>query len=417
MNARRSGIFTLFCEEPYRIFFPLGVLIGAVGVSHWLFYALGWQKVYSGFFHSSIQMQGYMACFIGGFLMTAMPRFSSTFHATGLELLVSLAFILADVGFLFRHWWIAAEVCFILWLLTLARFAIVRIVNRKSSVHPPVEFVWIPIAIIHGIVGALLLIFFQGKWLPLWVFEVGDDMMGQGFVLAMVAGVGGFLSPRLMGRYDVVKPSEVCSMEDINRKKNRRVLIHALAGLIVFSSFWFEVKGFEAWSNGVRALVITSVLVWTRSLPRPPRTPGLFVKLVWLSMWMVILGSWLTALFPAYKKAMLHFMFIGGFSLMTFAIATMVVLSHGGESEKLQRSLPILWMVAIGIAIALSLRSIAVFFTSLYFNLLGTAAVFWILVAVSWLCFIAPKILKVPKAGSFERNHEQMKERVMQLNH
>src|SRR3989338_7595550 len=177
-------------------------------------------------------------------------------------------------------------------------------------------------------------------------------MMGQGFVLAMVAGVGGFLSPRLMGRYDVAKPSEVCSMEDINRKKNRRVLIHALAGLIVFSSFWFEVKGFEAWSNGVRALVITSVLVWTRSLPRPPRTPGLFVKLVWLSMWMVILGSWLTALFPAYKKARLHF------------------------------------------------------------NLLGTAAVFWILVAVSWLCFIAPRILKVPQSGTFERDHEQVKERV-----
>jgi len=76
----------VICREPYRLFFPLGILMGTVGISHWLFYALGWMKSYSGFFHSSIQILSYMNCFIIGFLLTALPRFTGAKHATKNEL-------------------------------------------------------------------------------------------------------------------------------------------------------------------------------------------------------------------------------------------------------------------------------------------------------------------------------------------
>src|SRR3989338_4189974 len=75
------------CREPYRIFFPLGVWMGAVGIGHWLFYALHWLPRYSGFFHSSIQIMVYMNCFVAGFLMTAIPRFTSTHSANPREVL------------------------------------------------------------------------------------------------------------------------------------------------------------------------------------------------------------------------------------------------------------------------------------------------------------------------------------------
>src|SRR3989338_4311737 len=82
-------------REPFRLFFPLGTLLGLVGINHWLVYALGWAGSSSGFFHAGIQVGGYMLGFIAGFLLTALPRFASTAPASSAELAVFLALFLA----------------------------------------------------------------------------------------------------------------------------------------------------------------------------------------------------------------------------------------------------------------------------------------------------------------------------------
>ncbi len=411
----------MFASEPYRLFFPLGILIGTIGAGHWLAYWLGWVDSYSGFFHASIQMEGYMACFVIGFLMTAIPRFSGTSSASLKELVTFFVLTCAIVFFLFRYLWIPAELCFTLWLLSLARFIFVRVKKIKradgsSKTSPPIEFVWIPIAILHGILGSVVLIFYQLKMTPVWMGDVGEDMAFQGFILAIVAGVGGFLAPRLMGRFEMVKPSEVCALEEVARRKKRSLSVHLTLAVLFFLSFWLDMPGREAWAHGLRALVITAALVWSRALPLPPRTPDFFVKLLWISLWMVPLGLWLTAFFPAHEKGMLHFTFIGGFSLMTFAIATMVALSHGGESAILRRPLLVLRIVFTGVILTLGFRVAAGFYATLFFPFLGLAASVWILVGASWLCFIAPRILRIPEGDPFERQHEEMKERVIRLN-
>ena len=153
MRINFSKAVSIVCDEPYRLFFPLGILIGFIGAGHWLFYTVGWSSSYSGLFHSLIQTQGYMICFVIGFLMTAMPRLSSTAHASIREVGSAFLLICAIVGFLAVHLWIWAELGFIALLLAFVRFAFVRISRRNPSHVPPVEFVWIPIAILHGLVG------------------------------------------------------------------------------------------------------------------------------------------------------------------------------------------------------------------------------------------------------------------------
>lgn len=413
-KAVHRNPIALICEEPYRLFFPFGILIGILGVGHWWFYAAGWSPSYSGLFHSLIQMQGYMACFIIGFLMTAMPRFSSTPHATGKEILTVFLSMTALVGFLFARLWVLAEVSFIVLLLAFARFAVVRIARRDKNSQPPCEFVWIPIALLHGIVGAAVLILFQLGLIPAWFGDIGEDMTTQGFVLAIVAGVGGFMAPRLMGLYEApkVEACGCCAVKKAKEEKRRRTFFHLALGGLLFLGFWFETESMERVSHGLRALVVTGVFFLTRSLPRFPRSRAFFSKLIWVSLWMIVLGLWLTAFFPAYEKTMLHFTFLGGFSLMTFAVATMVVLTHAGEAGRLQRPLFILRFTALGIVVALSFRIVAGFIPALFFQLLGFAAVSWILIGAGWLCFIAPKLLKAQKAGEFERQHEEMKRRV-----
>src|SRR5215472_19312449 len=61
-------------SEPFRIFFPLGVLFAWIGVGHWLMYATGVSANYSCKFHGLVQMQAFMMAFAIGFLLTAVPR-------------------------------------------------------------------------------------------------------------------------------------------------------------------------------------------------------------------------------------------------------------------------------------------------------------------------------------------------------
>ena len=110
----RSKAIDLICNEPYRLFFPLGVLIGMLGTSHWLLYALGWTQSYSGFFHASI------------------------FHVFQLRIL--------------------AELCYMGWFAALMVFAARRFKGRSKNVTPPVDFVWLPVA-------AAVWIFAGASWL------------------------------------------------------------------------------------------------------------------------------------------------------------------------------------------------------------------------------------------------------------
>ena len=47
-------------REPYRLFFPLGLLLGWCGVLHWLLYGTGVLADYRPVFHAIAQVQGFL---------------------------------------------------------------------------------------------------------------------------------------------------------------------------------------------------------------------------------------------------------------------------------------------------------------------------------------------------------------------
>src|SRR5262245_11288886 len=64
-------------REPFRIFFPAGVLAGIVGVSLWPLFFTKLITRYPGQSHARIMAEGLFGGFIVGFLGTAMPRLLS----------------------------------------------------------------------------------------------------------------------------------------------------------------------------------------------------------------------------------------------------------------------------------------------------------------------------------------------------
>jgi len=90
----------------------------------------------------------------------------------------------------------------------------------------------------------------------------------------------------------------------------------------------------------------------------------------------------------------LHVMFMGAFTLLILAVATRVVLSHGGHALAEERRS---WPLRLGITasvIAMSARVWAVFAVSpqSYFSHLAWAAVLWTVGMVIWGLYLVRRI-------------------------
>ena len=68
----------VICQEPFRIFFPAGTVLGILGVTLWPVYYLGGGIAYPNVAHARLMIEGLMGSFIFGFLGTAGPRLTST---------------------------------------------------------------------------------------------------------------------------------------------------------------------------------------------------------------------------------------------------------------------------------------------------------------------------------------------------
>lgn len=391
-------------NEPYRLFFPLGIVLALGGVGHWLFYAAGWMSHAYGFLHANMQVMLYLPCFVGGFLMTAVPRFSATWTARRWELAGALALMTGITGALFNGRWLAAEALYVLWLLLLARFIVTRFLKRQVD-YPPIEFVWIPPAVFLGLCGTLVIILaLAGRAGPGWM-QMGRSMQEQGFLLALVIGVGGFLGPKLMG----VHQMSPVNAQNFKAEMRKKIATHAAGASLLIVSFFLEGRDGNVRGYILRAAVVTGMLVWSKSLnDKVIAGPSLFTRALSASFWMIASGYWLIPVFPKLQVALLHMVFLGGFSLMISCVSTMVVLSHSGRGELLHRPLWIFWLIAAGFTVSVSLRVGATFFAEHYFMLLGISSGAWLIVQVGWLIFALPFILSGPAGGVSPPDHRKI---------
>jgi uncharacterized protein involved in response to NO len=104
------------------------------------------------------------------------------------------------------------------------------------------------------------------------------------------------------------------------------------------------------------------------------------------------LGLLGAGLFPDLRIAALHVLFIGGFSLMGFNVATHVSLSHL-DLERLALGRPPA-VAALGVTVLLAmLARVAADLSHTYFDHLGWAAALWLLGSAVWLAFLGPRLL------------------------
>ncbi len=337
--------------EPYRIFFPLGMLLAWAGIAHWLIWSLGGLEEYHSVFHSIAQIQGFLMCFAVGFLFTAIPRRTQTAPPRAWQMWVG---ILAPVATTALAWFGMFDKSQYPWLIlffTLLFFSLSRFRDPKAGRKAPDSFIWVPISLFFGLAGTALfalygiLIKHEKDLDPMatlsqhyaHIHELGNVLLLQGMFLGFIVGVGGMVLPLL-----TVGDSPPDSTKSSWWVRG----LHLLAALALLGTMFLEVWDFgerphilirtlqgRSTAYLLRGLLVLILLLATAKIWRLPRKEGRHRWLIWLSAWAIPAGYLIGAALGTNYQAGLHIVFIAGFALMVFSVGLHVSLAHGGRPE------------------------------------------------------------------------------------
>lgn len=378
----------LWRREPFRLFFPLGVALSWAGVLHWLAHALGILEEYRSVFHAMTQIQGFMSCFVVGFLFTMLPRRTGSAPPSAAAMVVCLVAPLVTTVAAWNGRWALAQVAWLMLAFTVVGFAVRRFVSATSRRSPPNSFVWIPAALLMGISGSVM----AGAYGVLgveyaWLHQIGRGLVLQGMLTGMVLGVGGLAIP-LMTRAQAPRDGAATLRDYAERAA------HLGAAAVLAASFVVEVEASLRLALMLRATVSLLVLLLGAGIWQPPTQPGWNRRLIWVAAWMLPIGYGLAAAFPWHHKSGLHVVFLGGFALLALAVSTQVVLGHGGH-RRLMMGRP--WQVPAigGLVIAAMVPRALVDFDPAHFSLwLGTAALLFLSATLVWASLVVPKLVR-----------------------
>ena len=377
-------------EEPYRVFFPLGMLAGVYGVMMWpLYYGqhLGFNPIDA---HPRMMTEGMLAAFVLGFLGTAFPRLAGNRRWFGVEFLALLGGWLVVVGNAAAGRLAAADGWFavLIGLLFCGMAGRWALGNRDT---PPPGFVLALAGLLGGAVAAGCLAWDQGHWLGLEGLLWAKLWLFQGFPVLPVMGVGPYLLPRFFGH-----PSSH-AFDDSPRPPAGwwpRVGSAAFWGLHMVASFALEVKGYPQLGQLLRGIVI---LVWfavETPVFRKALTPSTAANLVRTSVICMAAGWLASAFLPQARAGNLHLTFIGGLGLLTATAATRVILGHAGRHDLIGGKRVWLRWLAVLIVLAATTRMSADLIEQVRVSHYLYAAWTWLVAVLLWFWVLARHLFR-----------------------
>lgn len=356
-------------REPFRLFFPLALILAVAGVAPWALFSRGELSTWPGLPHALVMSQGFFLAVAIGFLGTMLPRRTGTPPLSVAALIgLGAATMFAGSALLAGYTFVAELAIIAVWLGLVV--AAVRRVRAARQVPPP-SFVLVAAGVLFGIAGAALAAA-GAVGAPAWTTFLARELASQGVMVAMVLGVAPVLVPVVLTGQGA---------------RDGRTWPHVVVAALLVVSFAIPAP-FGLTLRGV----VAAVAIVVAGALRPATQRGAHRALFRLSLLLVPMGLLVAALLPEKRIALLHVAFGGGFSLMILAITVHVTLLHGGRADVASR-----WpapVVAAGLLVlaATVVRALLEGFGERYVDAMFAAALLWIAAVVVWGAFLAPAL-------------------------
>lgn len=373
-------------NEPFRLFFPTGMLFGMLGVALWPLFFAGWLGYYPSFAHPRLMTQGFAGFFIFGFMMTAGPRLigATPFSSTFILLIYSLS-TLACLSTAFNHIALGDTFFALAAIALLFRGAIAGI-TRKDM--PPPGFPLAALGLACAFFGSLLLAVTQGVYFNTTAFTLAKILLYQAFPLLPIVGVGAFFFPKILGggnRHDfdeMAKPDAAW----------KRRFNHSLMTAVGFAlSVGMEVAGYLSTAYVIRILALGSYVLSELPWCQFRRKHSMHGIQLIIALGMTGIGLLGAACFPAYKIAWLHAYFITGLTGVIFLVSLRVIFGHNDRPDLIRKSVKLFCWITIALVLATGTRIVADFRPDLLKSHYIYAATIWLLCGIVWLGFVAPQ--------------------------
>jgi uncharacterized protein involved in response to NO len=375
-------------EEPYRLFFPLGILASIWGVMMWPLLYGGWLPFYPGEAHTRIMIECFMGAFVAGFLGTAFPRMTGSRPWSWGEFGVVLGLWCLMLASHSMNHVKAGDAAFAAMLLAMAATMGVRWISSKRDTPPP-GFVLVFAGLMGGALAAGFLSIAKSPGLAQW--QWARLLLFQGFLLLPLMGIGPYLLPRFFGM------GSSHSFDDAPSPPAgwwRKMWSSLAAGLLVLVSFALEVHVRPMAGQMLRAAVI---LVWfSLELPvfrraKLSTTPGNAAR--WAIAGLAA-GCLCAAIWPSARVGSLHLFFASGLGLVTLAVGTRVILGHAGRHDLLGgRILWLRWVTGL-LILAATTRMSADFLPAIRVSHHNYAAWTWTVAGFIWLVALVPCLMR-----------------------
>lgn len=384
-NFAKPSFFGLAVAEPFRIFFPIGMALGIVGVALWPLFQAGLVRFYPLDAHLRLMSYGFLGSFVVGFLLTAGPRLLSCPGPNKLLVHLQLWFSLAiALCSLVNN--ALADSAFLLQIASLLAFASYGFAKRRDL--PPPGFLLGLAGLLSAFAGAACLLQHSLGNGNATSYTLSRILLFQAFPALPIIGVGAFFFPRLTGATNLQEFPEnpLPSLPWLKRAAWAVATI-----LLFFTTIPIELKGHASVAYAIRALACgLYVAIETPLLKRAKSPTSQRLHLVFCCASLV--ASFLViAFYPHLRIAALHLFFIVGLTGSILIVSCRVIFGHSGSIEHARRSAkPLL----LGIAILLSGAA-----SRLHMDIspawrtgeLYTAAALWLSVALAWIFLVAPK--------------------------
>jgi Uncharacterized protein involved in response to NO len=371
--------------EPFRLFFPLGTLFAILGVALWPLYVWGFTASYPGQMHARIMIEGFLACFVMGFLGTALPRLLETPGVTLYETLVCAALLTAAGVMHLAGRPVAGDLLFLLGVLLFVAVLGVRFMMRRDT--PPPGFVLVGLGLVCALTGTVLFLIPEiaparaAAWQP----GMARLLLYQGFLLLPVMGVGPFLLPRF---FQVPSRHAFPESYFVPRGWWPRALTALGCGVAVLAGCALEADGSVRAGAVLRAVAVGGYFAAEMPFRGRAHDGGTLAFGVRTALFCIPAGYVLAAVFPGWSVSWLHVVFISGLGLLTLLVAARVVYGHGGQLELLRG--PLRWMrVVIGlVGLAMLTRVGADGMPGVRMSHYAYAAVVWMAAVGVWAVFV-----------------------------
>lgn len=385
-KTRFSAPLLWLGSEPYRLFFPSGILFSIAGVLLWPMFYQGKLAFYPGISHAHVMIQSFGGAFVIGFLGTAGPRILSAPRLGPWEL----------VPLFLLH--LAGGICHLkgatawgdgLFLTALGGFVIalaVRFLCFRKDLPPP-PLLLAATGLLCGLAGTVLWCF-PTLTATTELYRLAGLLLYQGFLLGPVMGVGIFLFPRLLGN-SFGEPSP-----GVETRRSWRDM--SIAAIALVTSFPVEVWVDETAGLLLRAAAFLFAIFHVRWFGKKD-SPKIGTLANALRFWCIPLataGLVAPAFLYARHIAIGHLLFIGGFGLVCLIAASRVVFGHSGPVERFANRSWIARTIVLAAVLAALTRATADFMPRVMASHYQYAAWSWAAASGLWAVWHARRFFK-----------------------